>query len=176
MASTETHGVEEMLIKAEIIYDEGFEFDCFIAEPYNSFEPVKELDSHSNNLYNLNKMRVFKKVYASLWIADHVHSAAARATGDDGYVRAPWKSQIEGGQIKANKADDFVILHRVYNNPQEKYNTQIHVQKIRDKETGGEPTDKDHPVIAQINIGYCGYSCNGVDPIAEYWKNKNKTL
>lgn len=170
MASTEMHTVDEMLIKAEIVYDEGYEFDCFVAEPYNSFEPIREMDSHRNNLYNLNKMRVFKKQYASLWIADHVYSDAARATDKDGYIKVPYKSQVEGGQIKANKVDDFIILHRLVNHPERKNDTEVHVQKIRDKETGGGHTDKDFPVIAQINMGYCGYSCNGIDPVKEYWK------
>lgn len=172
MASTEMHNVDEMLIKAEIVYDEGFEYDCFIAEPYNSIEPMKDMDSHRNNLHNLNKMRVFKHEYASLWVCDHVHSDAARTKDKDDYVKVPYKSQVEGGQIKANKVDDFLMLHRLANHPDEKFNTQIHVQKIRDKETGGDHTDKDHPVIAQINNGYCGYSSYGIDPVVEYWKNK----
>lgn len=174
MASTEMHNVDEMLIKAEIVFDEGYEFDCFIAEPYNSFEPIANMDSHRNNLYNLNKMRVFKKRYAALWIADHIYSAGARDKDSDGYVRAPHKSQVDGGQIKANKTDDFIVLHRLVNHPERKNDTQVHVQKVKDKETGGSLTDKDNPVIVQINMGYCGYSCNGIDPVKEYWKNKRK--
>jgi hypothetical protein len=170
MASTEMHNVDEMLIKAEIVYDEGYEFDCFIAEPYNSFEPVRELDAHRNNLYNLNKMRVFKKQYASLWIADHVYSDAARATDKDGYIKVPYKSQVEGGQIKANKVDDFITVHRLVNHPERKNDTEVHVQKIRSRETGGGHTDKDLPVIVQMNMGYCGYSCNGIDPVYSYWR------
>jgi hypothetical protein len=176
IASTEMHTVDEMLIKAEIIYDEGYEFDCVIAEPYNSFQPMKELDAHRNNLYNLNKMRVFKKQYATIWAGDHVGSDAARSVETDkkseyyGYVKAPWKSQIDGGQIKASKVDDFIMLHRLANHPFERYITQVHIQKVRDKETGGDVTDKDTPVKLQINMGYCGYTCNGIDPVEQYWK------
>jgi hypothetical protein len=55
ISSSEMHNVDEMLIKAEIIFDEGFEFDCFIAEPYNSFMPMRDLDSHRNNLIHLEQ-------------------------------------------------------------------------------------------------------------------------
>lgn len=174
MSASELHNVDEMLIKAEIVYDEGFEFDVFIAEPYNSILPMKDLEGHRNNLYTLNKMRVFKHDYASLWVADHVASEAARATDKDGYVKVPYKGQIDGGQVKSAKVDDFIMLHRLPNHPQEKYITQVHVQKIRDKETGGDHTDKDDPVKIQINMGYCGFTCNGVDPVEEYWKNERR--
>jgi hypothetical protein len=176
MSSTEMHNIDEMLIKAEIIYDEGFEFDVFIAEPYNSFEPMKELDIHRNNLYNLNKMRVFKHEYASLWVADHVGSDAARAIDSEGYVRVPYKGQIDGGQVKGAKVDDFIMIHRIPNHPVERNVTQVHVQKIRDKETGGDHTDKESPVKIQINIGYCGFSCQGVDPVEEYWRAKKQKV
>ena len=88
----------------------------------------------------------------------------------DGYIQAPWKSDVEMGTMKANKADDFVIIHRVINHPYKKSDTEIHVNKIKDVETGGFPTDKDQPVILLMNIDKCGYSCNGIDPIKEFRK------
>lgn len=180
MSMTEFHNIDEMLIKAEIVYDEGFEFDVFIAEPYNAIDTIRDLDAHRNNLYALNKMRIFKKQYSALWVADHVASESARNIEKDkkspyfGYVKVPWKSQIDGGQVKASKVDDWVMLHRLPNHPFERYVTQVHIQKIRDKETGGDYTEKDAPVKIQIDMGYCGYSCNGVNPVEEYWKTLNK--
>ncbi len=171
MSSKELHTAEEMLMKAELVYDEGWEFDCFIAEPYNALDPVRELDSHRNNLFNLNRFRVFKENYSSLWICDHIHSLAARSRNSEGFVNTPHKAEVEGGQIKANKTDDFLILHRLVNHPERKNDTEINVQKIKDKETGGSLTEKDRPVILQMNLGYCGYSCNGVDPVKEFWKH-----
>jgi hypothetical protein len=116
-------------------------------------------------------MRVFKHEYASIWVADHVGSDAAR---NQDKVRVTsglrTKASVDGGQVKAAKVDDFLMLHRLANHPSEKYITQVHVQKVRDKETGGDHTDKDDPVKIQINMGYCGFTCNGQDPVDEYWK------
>jgi hypothetical protein len=170
MTSKQMHTVEDMLLKAELVYDEGFEFDCFIAEPFNSFDIPKELDTHRHNLYALNRMRVFKEMYASMWVCDHVNTAAARSKDGEGYVQAPWKSDVEFGQLKANKVDDFLIIHRLINHPDRKYETEIHVNKIKDKETGGEPTQKDNPVIVQLESNYCGFHCYGQNPINEYWR------
>jgi len=170
MSSKQMHTVEDMLLKAEIVYDEGFEFDVFIAEPYNSFDVAKDMDMHRHNLYALNRMRVFKENYSSIWVCDHVNSSAARNKDKDGYVEVPWKSDIEYGQLKANKVDDFIMIHRIINHPFKKYETQIHVHKVKDKETGGQPTQKDEPVIVQLNADYCGYSSNSVDPIFNYRK------
>lgn len=170
MTSKQMHTVDDMLLKGELIFDEGFEFDCFIAEPYNSFEIPKELDTHRHNLYALNLMRVFKENYASLWVCDHVNSSAARSKDEEGYVEAPWKSDVEYGQIKANKVDDFLIIHRLVNHPEKKYDTEIHVGKIKDRETGGEPTQKGEPVIVQLNPDFCGYSSYLQDPLKEFRK------
>lgn len=174
MTSKQMHNVDDMMMKAEIVYDEGFEFDVFIAEPYNSFEIPRELDTHRHNLYALNRMRIFTQNYSSIWVCDHVNSAAARTKDKDGYIKAPWKSEGEGGQIKANKVDDYIMIHRLVNHPEKKYETELHVQKIKDKETGGSPTPKDFPVVMQLEPDFCGYVCDGQNPVQDHWKSKNK--
>ena len=114
-------------------------------------------------------LRVFKENYATIWIADHASSAASRTKDKDGFVKVPWKSEISGGQIKANKADSFNIAHRFISDPARDRILEFHVQKIRSKETGGKPTPFDSPVKFVINSNYCGYTCGGVDPVAEFW-------
>lgn len=172
ISSKQFHTLEDFLLKCEILYDEGFEFDLVIGEPFNSFDP-SNADRYSYTIHSLNVLRVFKENYATVWIADHINTTAARAKDKDGYSVAPYKSDVEYGQMKVNKTDDFLILHRVVNHPYRKWELEIHVNKIKDVETGGFPTEKDKPVILLMNQDRCGYSCNGIDPVKEYWR-RNK--
>lgn len=173
ISSKQFHSLEDFLLKCEVIYDEGFEFDLVVAEPWNSFDPPRDLDRYSNTIHSLNLLRVFKERYAAVWVCDHINSEAARRKDPKtGFVVAPYKSDIEMGQMKANKTDDFIILHRLINSPLQKNDLEIHVHKIKDVETGGYPTEKDCPVVLTINSNYCGYTCNYVDPVKELWKKR----
>ena len=165
ISSKQMHTLEDFLLKCELIVDEGFEADVVIGEPWNSFDIPNNVDSYRNNIHALNILRVFKENYCSVWVADHINTTAARAKDKDGYVLAPSKADAEMGQMKANKVDDFIVVHRIGNHPDKKKETQIHVQKVKDEETGGKKTDKDNPVILELNADFCGYSCRGIDPI-----------
>lgn len=173
VSSTQMHSLDDFLLKCEILVDEGFEANVVIADPWNSFEIPSTLDTYRNNIHSLNVLRVFKESYCSVWFIDHINTNAARSKDKDGYVLAPNKADAEMGVMKSNKTDDFLIIHRIGDHPFKKYDTQIHVQKIKSVETGGYRTEKDNPVILEMRSDYCGYKCNNIDPIREYWE-KNK--
>lgn len=165
ISARQMHTLEDFLLKCEIIIDEGFSADLVIGEPWNSFDIPSTIDSYRNNIHALNILRVFKENYCSVWVADHINTTAARSKDKDGYVMAPSKADAEMGQMKANKVDDFLVIHRIGNHPFKKRETQIHVQKIKDEETGGSKTDKDNPVIIELEDDYCGYKSNGINPM-----------
>lgn len=165
ISSKQMHTVEDFLIKCELLIDEGFEATVVIGEPWNSFDIPSNMDSYRNNLHALNLLRVFKENYCSVWVADHVNTAATRAKDEEGYPLAPDKYAVEMGAMKNNKTDEAIILHRLGTHPFKKRELQIHVQKIRDEETGGSKTDKGVPVIIEMETDYCGYKSNGINPI-----------
>src|SRR5688572_27898744 len=105
-----------------------------------------------------------------MWMIDHVNTNAARNKDKDVFILAPNKADAEMGVKKNNKADDFLIVHRIGNHPLKKFETQVHVQKIKSVETGGDRTTKDEPVILDMRNDFCGYLSNGIDPVIEYWK------
>lgn len=172
MTSKKSYNWEDIMLRAEILFDEGWEYDCFIVDPYNSMDFSADIGTHIHNLKSLNLIRVFKENYASVWVCDHAVSAAARNTDNDGYVKVPWKASLDGGQLKANKTDDFIMLHRLVNHPEKWMITEWHVMKIKDTETGGKPTKKDEPVEMSMNRNMCGFTCDYKDPVAVYWQNK----
>ena len=167
------HTAEDWLLKCEIIYDEGWEYDLVIGDPYNAFDlPVGE-NQYSLNLRVLNKMQTFKENYSALWVTDHIGSKAARDKSNNGELSVPTKHDVEYGQMKPNKIDDFLIAHRNLKDEGLRFITELHVDKIKDTETGGRPTPKDNPVQLIVNKNLCGFRGNGVDPIEEYWNRKN---
>ena len=167
------HTAQDWLMKCEIVHDEGFEYDVVIGDPYNAFDlPVGE-NQYTVNLRSLNLLQTFKENYSAVWITDHITSTAARGKNNDGGMEVPSKHDVEYGQMKPNKADDFLIAHRNLKDESVKYCTEIHVDKIKETETGGSPSPKDSPVLLYANKDLCGFRCNGVDPIKEYWSRKD---
>lgn len=169
-----SHTITDFLLKCEIVYDEGWEYDFIFAEPYNSFNIPLGTSLYPYNTYALNELQTFKENYTAVWISDHVGSDAARNRDKDGFIKVPWKSDIEMGAMKDNKSDDFLIYHRHTQDPARKMITEIHVQKVKDKETGGEPTPHDEPIELIANPDLCGFSCDGVDPVKEYWQRRGR--
>ena len=165
ISSKNLHSIEEFLFKCEIVIDEGFEAECVIGEPYNSFDVPVDANMYMTTMKSLNLLRVFKENYCAVWVTDHVGTQAARKKDKNGFIEVPWKSDVDQGQLKCSKADDFIILHRLVNHPYDNNRLQVHVAKIKDIETGGFPTKKDEPVILELNKDFCGYTCNHIDPI-----------
>ena len=174
MTSRKSHTWEDLLMKMEVVYDEGFKFDLAIAEPFNAMDIPDGLDSHRHNLKALNLMRVFKENYASLYVFDHINSNAARNKKDGGGIETPTKADVDGGQIKANKVDDFGIIHRDTKGADWRF-LQLNIDKVKDVETGGKPTQRGEPIMILMNSNKCGYTINGYDAVKEYWKTKLNT-
>jgi len=172
MTAKKMHTVDSFLMKCEVVYDEGWEYDAVIGDPFNAFDVPPGENAYSLNLRSLNQLQTFKENYSSVWITDHITSNAARENVG-GQMTVPTKHHVEGGQMKPNKADDFLIAHRDYKSDTRWMITEIHVDKIKDTETGGKHTPKENPVELLANKDLCGYTCDGVDPVREHWVKKN---
>lgn len=171
------HTATDFLSKCEMLIDEGFEADIVIGEPYNGFDVPENANEYALNRRVLNLLQTFKENYCGVWVADHISTQSARGRnsgkGEDGKMTVPTKHDVEYGQMKPNKVDDFIIVHRDIKSG-DKYTTEIHVDKIKDTETGGQPTPKDCPVLLTANRDLCGFSCGGQDPVKEYWIQRGR--
>ena len=78
----------------------------------------------------------------------HAVTEAQRRKGDDG---CPWPFMLKIQRVEGkfvNRADCFITIHRKVQHPipsKEKV-TEFHVRKVRDVETGGEPTPLEEPI------------------------------
>jgi hypothetical protein len=161
-------------------------YNCALIDPYNSLKidlsGFSKLSTHEYHYEALSDLKLFgKKTGMGLYINHHAVTAALRAKdGEKKYPIAPQKADTEGGGKVANKADDFLTIHRVTQHPTEWMVTELHVRKIKDTDTGGKITAIDEPVKLEMyrsGSAFCewlGENVRGIDPIAE-WHRKRGT-
>lgn len=173
MTSKKMHTADDLLMKAEIVYDEGFEYEVLIADPFNSLDIPNGMDSYRHDVKACNSFRVFKENYSSVWIIDHIGTGAARNRDSNGKLKMPSKADVSGGNIKANKTDDFLIVYRDTKGEDWMY-LQLSVDKIKDQETGGIPTQNESPIYIRMNPNKCGYTNADKDAVQQYWQRKGE--
>lgn len=156
-------------------------------DPYNSLKidlsGFSKLSTHEYHYEALSDLKFFgKKTGMGLFINHHAITAALRAKdGEKKYPIAPQKADTEGGGKVANKADEFLTVHRVTQHPTEWMVTEIHVRKVKDTDTGGRVTSIDAPAKFEMYKNGCAFverlegGGRGIDPIAA-WHEENGTI
>jgi len=146
-------------------------------DPYNSLKidlsGFSKLSTHEYHYEALSEIKAFGQQNNFGWFVNHhaVTAAARTKDGDKKYQVAPNKADTEGGQKVANKADDFLTIHRITQHPTDWMVTELHVRKIKDTETGGRPTPMDFPVKFEMYKGGCAFierleeGGNPIDPV-----------
>jgi hypothetical protein len=160
-------------------------FNYAMIDPYNSLKidlsGFSKLNTHEYHYEALSEIKAHGQQNKFGWFINH-HAVTAAARAKDGekkYPLAPHKADTEGGQKVANKADDFLTIHRITQHPTDWMVTELHVRKIKDTETGGRPTSIDNPVKFEMYKNGCAFieredgMSVPVDPI-EKWHLSNK--
>jgi Bifunctional DNA primase/polymerase, N-terminal len=145
-------------------------YQGFLVDPYNSLKILEssKLSEHSYHLQAISEFKLFTKNYKTcLYINAHTNTGAQRMPYGEKEIPAPMKADIDGGVKFGAKADVFITIHR-HVGSEEKYNqTEVHVRKIKEQETGGRPTPFQNPVILTASHGVTMFKDeNGHSPIA----------
>jgi len=144
--------------------------DNYLIDPYNA---LKMSMTYTTNYEVLNEFKMFtKQTKKTIYINTHPATASGRRSAGTynqdhqfaGHIMPPVKADIEGGKPFANKADDFILIHRLLKHPDMWKYTMLEVDKIKDMDTGGRPTVMDLPVLLDYNFGL-GFKVNGKDVI-----------
>ena len=154
-------------------------------DPYNSLKidlsGFSKLNTHEYHYEALSELKAYGHQNKFGWFINH-HAVTAAARAKDGekkYPLAPNKADTEGGVKTANKADDFLTIHRITQHPTDWMITEVHVRKIKETETGGRPTSLDQPVKFEMYRGGTAFlerlemGGTPVDPV-QAWHNKNQ--
>jgi len=145
----------------------------FVIEPYNVL--TKEaVNEHQYDYRAMLDMKLFI-TQTRIGITLNVHAAteALRRVYPkghiyEGYAATPTKADAEGGSKFPNKADDFMVVHRLANHPDKWMWTQIHVQKIKENETGGKQTGRDTPYLIKLQADGAGFENQyGINPMRD---------
>ena len=179
------YNYKDIINLAKIAKKKG-DYQYGMIDPYNSLKidlsGYSKLNTHEYHYEALSELKSYGQKNKFGWfITHHAVTAALRLKdADKKYPVAPRKEDTEQGGKVANKADDFLTIHRITQHPTDWMISEIHVRKIKDTETGGRPTILELPIrFERYKGGYAyvevdEFKVRGVDPIQE-WHIKNGT-
>ena len=140
------------------------DIDAVFIDPYNSLRLDLKNASIGTHEYHYEAASEFL-TYSSynniaVWLNMHAVTEAQRRKGDDGLPVAPYAEDTEGGGKFVNRSDCFLTIHRKVQSPinEDKRTTEIHVRKVREVKTGGQPTPLDQPFTFKMNLSNTGFS------------------
>lgn len=142
------------------------ECDGGFIDPFTGLNHNRKVSQFDRNYQICNDVREFcNRTKKSIFISIHPQTEAARRVFPPdhdlaGNIQPPRKADCEGGQVFPNRVDNFICLHRLIYNEALWMQTEVHVYKIKDKETGGCPTMLGKPLRFDYNNGL-GFTIGG---------------
>lgn len=158
---TYSYGDLIMFMEKTMRYDK---VDAVFIDPYNSLKISMKSNSigvHDYHYEAASEFLTFSKAHnVAVWLNMHAVTEAQRRKGDDGLPVAPYAEDTEGGGKFVNRADGFLTIHRKIQSPDPaiRKSTEIHVRKVREVKTGGQPTPIDEPLLFHINSTMTGFA------------------
>lgn len=146
--------------------------DGCLIDPFTGMNHDRRINQFERNYQFCNDVREFCNKYKkTIYVNTHPQTEASRRMFPmehtlRGHIQPPKKSDTEGGQAFANRCDDFITIHRLTNHPTMWMLTELHIRKIKDKETGGDLTFIDDPIRLNYNSGL-GFTYGGIDALKQ---------
>jgi len=140
------------------------EVDGIFIDPYNSLKldmKGSNINTHDYHYEAASEFLTFSKANnVAVWLNCHSATEAQRRKGPDGLPTAPYAEDTEGGGKFVNRADCFMTIHRKVQamDTEIRKMSELHVRKVREVETGGQPTLIDDPYCLVMNISHTGFT------------------
>ena len=140
------------------------EYQGYFIDPYNSLKIQMSVGSavstHEYHYEAASELLTFSnKNKMAVWLNMHSVTEAQRIKGADGLPVAPYAESTEGGGKFVNRSDCFLTFHRKVQHPDYdmRRTMELHVRKVRETETGGQPTPIDEPILFEMNRESTGF-------------------
>ncbi|MFN9957305.1 MAG: hypothetical protein ACK55I_29725, partial [bacterium] len=118
-----------------------------------------DYEAYSDMLAFTNRTKI------TLFLSAHTNTEAQRMLDNDGNQKMPHATMVEGGVALYNKCHNFIVFHRKIKDKERWMYTEISVDKVRNKDTGGQPTLKGQPVLLKMQYGIEFVDENGLLPV-----------
>lgn len=157
ISNKQVYSYSDIIIFLEKIMKQQ-EVDAVFVDPYNSLKldmGNTSIGVHDYHYEAASEFLTFSTANnVAVWLNMHAVTEAQRRKGDDGLPVAPYAEDTEGGGKFVNRADCFITIHRKVQHPDPSMRkvTEFHVRKVRDVETGGEPTPLEEPIRFEMNL------------------------
>ena len=166
---------KSLLKEAQQIKD-AWNYDGLLIDPYNSLSKDAAIlkmvgNSHDYDYQVLSELRIFsRKNNIQLCVNMHGVSSALRQVHHSGHefeglTRPLAMSDAEGGSKVSARFDDVWTLHRYVAHSTDWMYSHIHVQKIKENETGARPTPYEQPISLKMKTNNVGFEFLGKDLI-----------
>lgn len=145
--------VFDLLEFARVMVDQDPQIKGLLIDPYNSLmldykNEGAGLSGYEYHMKAISALRIFAETHCSVYVNAHSITEARRLTVDDnGDIPRPYKAHIDGGAMWANRCDDFYVIHRQVKNPETWMLTELHTDKVKDTDEGGEVTRGEDDVV-----------------------------
>ena len=148
---------------------ESVDADGYLIDPFNQLEHDM---TYKSNIELIRKLKRWCKTKVkTIYLTMHPITASGRQGAVypeshewKGHPRVPGKADAEGGKIFANMCDDFIVIHRLTKHESMKFYTMVNVDKVKDRDTGGQQTGLNMEVLLNYNSGL-GFQCQNIDPM-----------
>jgi len=163
IGNDDVYSYRELIVFAEKMIHMNGKYHGFFVDPYNSLKIQLSHNNISTHEYHYEAASEFltfaKRNDMAVWLNTHAVTEAQRRKGPDGLPVAPYAEDTEGGGKFVNRADCFLTFHRKIQSPEYhvRRTVEFHVRKVRETETGGEPTPWDDPFYFKMNDENTGF-------------------
>lgn len=152
VTNDKTYEYKELLGFAEALLHRKSLKGVFI-DPYNSLKAnvtmskskyQYDYEAYSDMLAFTNRTKV------TLFLSAHTNTESQRMLDNEGNQKMPHATMVEGGVALYNKVHNFVVFHRKIKDQHRWMFTEVSVDKVRNKDTGGQPTPKGEPILLKM--------------------------
>ena len=156
VSNNQVYSYTDLIVFGEKLLRQG-NYDGFFIDPYNALKiemsQGNALSTHEYHYEAASELLTFSNKHTiAVWVNAHAVTEAQRRKGPDELPIAPYAEDTEGGGRTVNRSDCFLTFHRKVQHPEYdmRRTMEFHVRKVRETETGGQPTMIDSPVLFEL--------------------------